>query len=321
MISQGNLHKAQVGPTKIYSHNDADGIASAMIAKYVLPQAKVQLIDYGREHDALSVEQGLIFLDITPPPDRCQEFLDAGTIVLDHHKKREYIIRTFVDAGQGAFADEDKDPGVSGALLAYQHLLVPLNETLTQNQLNKVHEFARMVGIRDTWLKTHPAWSVAQATCRVLEFMPLDHWLDGMVPVIDHEQLNLGYTLVEKRMEEVKAAFKDAIVFTLDSGHQVGFVISDYKLSSDLGEYARQKGIGTFVTITPNTKAGHLGARVSLRSNELDVGAIAASQTGGGGHTSASGFHIDFGDLTTLTEMINPVKLVLDIIETNAVIQ
>ncbi len=101
--------------------NCADGMASAMILHDALPDAEVVFLQHGTaEFLSLPATTGMLFCDISPPADRVAEFVGVGAIVLDHHKTVRDVVEAFGDCG--VFADETKEPGVSGALLAYREV-------------------------------------------------------------------------------------------------------------------------------------------------------------------------------------------------------
>lgn len=161
---------------KIVAHkNCPDGIASAMILKDILSNAEVQFIQYNTdEHRNLVAEPGLLFCDFTPDPARIQQFVDAGTIVLDHHKGGKGIVEQFGELG--VFADEKLEPGVSGALLAYREVYLPLfgPDTL-------VEDFARLAGIRDTWQTSSPFWNDSCEQASWLMFFGEDLCLEAPI--------------------------------------------------------------------------------------------------------------------------------------------
>jgi oligoribonuclease NrnB/cAMP/cGMP phosphodiesterase (DHH superfamily) len=106
------LHRVE----KIYVHeNCADGVASAMILNEALPERKIIPVNYNTElHKNMPVERGVLFCDMSPNENVADAFLEAGAIVLDHHKTSKPIVDKFVAAGLGAFGDEKADPGVCG---------------------------------------------------------------------------------------------------------------------------------------------------------------------------------------------------------------
>lgn len=112
--------------TTIVTHDTCpDGLASAMILLDVLPKAEVVFCQYSTPlHKSMIAKPGMLFADFSPDPARIQEFIDQGAIVLDHHKTAK---DTVLACGElGVFADEKEDPGVSGAVLAFREVWLPL---------------------------------------------------------------------------------------------------------------------------------------------------------------------------------------------------
>jgi len=127
--------KLQTIRTIVTHENCSDGLASAMILKSVLPGANVVFLSYNSAaHKELSAIPGMIFCDFSPYVERVQEFIDAGAIVLDHHKYQKDVVEAF--GANGVFADETTNPGVAGALLAYQEVWLPLVKSDPQSYLN-----------------------------------------------------------------------------------------------------------------------------------------------------------------------------------------
>lgn len=131
--------------TVVYSHAHCpDGLASAMILKDAFRMLgmspRIELLTHGTpEHVKAGSpwvgREGLaLFCDIAPHPkafhtDRHASLSEAvqhagpHTIVLDHHKGTEDIVRSFGELG--VFADEKLEPDVSGAVLAFEHVWLP----------------------------------------------------------------------------------------------------------------------------------------------------------------------------------------------------
>lgn len=119
-----------------------DGTASAILLHDVLPDAEVKFVQYNTEaHRTLVPTPGMLICDFSPflpkkeveiegekkqVPDyeKVQPFVDAGVIVLDHHKGAKKLVEMF--GANGVFADEETEPGVSGAVLAFRHVWLPL---------------------------------------------------------------------------------------------------------------------------------------------------------------------------------------------------
>jgi len=111
-----------------------DGVASAMILKSILPNAEVLAIHYNSpEQTNLKATEGMLFCDFTPPPERVTEFVEAGALVLDHHIKQKAVVDAF--GSNGVFADEKLEPGISGAMLAYREVWLPIVKNKPQGYL------------------------------------------------------------------------------------------------------------------------------------------------------------------------------------------
>ena len=351
----------------IVSHeNCADGLASAMILKDVLPKAKVVFLQYGTpDHVNLVAEEGMIFCDFSPPPARAQEFVDVGAIVLDHHKTAKAVVALFGDLG--VFADEKDDPGVSGAVLAYREVWLPLlterpkadlpadqqnARTTIEAQLrtemdnatsrllkkgvtpedaktqveadtevaklkeqlafkatgplvDRVSNFARLAGVRDTWQTENPDWSLAREQHEALMFYPQEMWLEAPIfhadnPFVWNSRLSLGKVLVAKFQRGVTKALDGAYRFTANGLSVALFQGASY--TSDAAEIAGVDlviGFAYFVEKQEDMAGWPAGTAkgpklvVSCRSRgDFDASAFAKS-LGGGGHTQAAGFSVN----------------------------
>lgn len=271
---------------KIIVHgNCPDGRASALILHEALPDAEVIEVSYGTaQHRDLPAETGLLFCDMTPPRERVGEFVAAGTIVLDHHKGAEDIVRAFGE--RGVFADEARDPGVSGALVAYEQVWGPIFNIASEadQHEHQIFNLATLVGIRDTWQRDHERWDEACALAAWLAFCPLNRLLNQDAEHALGLGREVGSLLVEKRREAALAATNSAVRMVLN-GRRVA-IVPGTDLVSDVAD-----AIGDGADIVAGFAFEHEPVRLqwSMRSRgEVDVAAI-AKHFGGGGHTRAAG--------------------------------
>lgn len=267
----------------VYHYPCPDGIASAMIIGEVLDVPLVGL-QYGTpEQRDLPIEPGLLFVDISPPEIRWQDFLDAGSIVLDHHKGVKNIVEAFARQGQGAFADETEHPGISGAVLAYSHVYEPLVEI--PNPL--VAELARLAGIRDTWLTDHPDWVDACKQSEALKWWPEGDLL-GSGSLNWQSMLRIGDVLWRKRQEMVKKVAEERThFFRTNAGTSVAFFAGS-RQTSDVAEYLKDRAeliIGYDIGI----EEGRYKFILSCRSKGQFDCKLFCQAHGGGGHTKAAG--------------------------------
>lgn len=281
-----------------------DGLAAAMVVQDVLPKAEVRFVVHNtREHEELRAEPHMLFVDMVPPEKRAAEFVVAGAIVLDHHKSSEHVVRLFRE--RGVFGDEAADPGVSGAVLAFEHVWRPLalsdeyarwttktGETAVRRRIgvDRVQAFAALAGVRDTWQTNDPRWRDACMQAKVLRFFPSEDWLDG--DPLDENRLEarmtmLGEILMKKDAEETKRLLASAYRFSTPAGTRVVVLPSTY-----VSDAANALKTEADVVIGFNFRMGSgevPDLRLSFRSRgSFDVAAIAKT-LGGGGHTNAAG--------------------------------
>ncbi len=295
--------------THLVTHeNCADGTSSAMIIKDVLPHAKVTFCQYGTKlHQEIPAEPGMLWCDFSPPVARVQEFLDVRTIVLDHHggPAKESTL-AFAEKGLGAFADEKKDPGVSGAMLAYREVWFPLElarsnaripstadvlaEKLAESNYAKaVKQLATLAGIRDTWQKNDERWTQACETAEAARWWPWElvektPW--GQWP----ELFRIGPILMARNQRTVDKCIEGAFRFTSRKGRKVT-VFEGLKPSSDAAEKLGETndltiGLGFLV------ESGEPKMLFSTRGRGTFHCRNFALAFGGGGHVKAAGFSV-----------------------------
>jgi len=265
--------------------NCPDGIASAMILSHALPDAYVAFVQYGTpEHERMLAEPGMLFCDITPPRERAMEFAEAGAIVLDHHKGARDIVEVFGE--RGVYADEQADPGVSGAMLAFSEVYRPLFGLHEQ-----VADFATLAGIRDTWQTKHSRWKEACEQAEALKFFGFQGPL-GRAWLSEQEEY-VGTLLFEKKLAAARSIAETGL-----------YKLGNWRLfndgggrTSDVAEVVRELEpqvdgvVGFHYAVTSD---GKMNLVFSMRSGRdgVDVAAIAKAN-GGGGHTRAAGFSVD----------------------------
>ena len=286
--------------SKIIVHaNCPDGIASAMILKHALSR-EVEFIQYKTpEHIALPAVPGLLFCDFTPPQERVQEFVNAGAIVLDHHKGAQDIVAQFGE--RGVFADEKTEPGVSGATLAYREVWLPIGNR--PNVL--VEDFAKVAGIRDTWQTKDPRWMESCEQSAWLMFFGVDELLKA--PIFDRDKwvlrANVGKLLWDEHLRKVKKTVASAyhtsvhglrimihqgVTHTSDAMELMGEeskidVLAGFSYYAEEDSTEREDWSPAF--------GDNLKLVISTRTRtNFDVSKLAKFY-GGGGHTKAAGFN------------------------------
>src|SRR5260221_2574920 len=333
MISIEVLRRVRV----IYCHAHCpDGLASAMILKDAFrmlgTSPRIEFLAHGTpEHENAGYLDGekygavSLFCDIAPTAASVPFLLrEHETIVLDHHKGAEEIVRSFGE--RGVFADEKLEPGVSGAVLAFREIWEPIRAsgfaeqapagTLLSAEVQDkwgfpslVKEFALCVGLRDTWQTKDPRFQCGQWISKMLMSKPASYWLDYQMgydgsrhlPYLSDNEIEAGRALFEAHEEAVRVAVDQCIRFELPpctSLYAFQEQASGFRLCSDVAESLRgrmvvgeQSVVAGFSYIV-DKPGGSPRLLYSLRGlNGLDVAAI-CKDTGGGGSHGAAGFSV-----------------------------
>jgi len=286
-----------------------DGTSSAMIIKDVLPDVEVFFAGHkDKEYLELKVTPGLLFCDISPPPGRDREFLKGESIVLDHHIKYENVIKKFETAGLGAYGETDD--GISGAVLAYDHVWLPLEEK-AKTYKKSVHSLQRLAGIRDTYQKDSLNWDDAQEQTEALAFYPSDHYLNGnhICGILPQEK-EIGRVICERNKFYIARAIDQAFLLPWN-GIKVA-IIPGHKIISDASEGLRKKGVS--ITFAFGFKLSEFKTpyiAISSRSDgSFDCNRFAENFNGGGHVRAAGGMFMDIKDntpnpYTAIQEMLN----------------
>ena len=287
----------------------ADGLASSLILRDAFPDAEVRFLVHGTpEYVALAASPGMLFADITPPEVRVSEFVEAGAIVLDHHKSARHVVEAFGE--RGVYASAETQIGVSGALLAHQ----------VWTQLRREHDpnwsegwgaeleefvfyFASLIGIRDTWQRDSPLWQKACELSATLLFYPPEDWLSIQALSENRHRIEervdaVGAELIRKRDADARKLADAAYRFVTPAGTRVA-VVSSCRVSdaADLLAETSDLVVGfAFQGASPRSGAKSDAEvsslpvmRLSFRSRgKFDCSEI-ARMLGGGGHAGAAG--------------------------------
>jgi oligoribonuclease NrnB/cAMP/cGMP phosphodiesterase (DHH superfamily) len=276
--------------TIVTHDNCADGTSSALLLKDALPNANVVFVQYGTEaYINLPAQEGMLFCDISPPADRAEEFIKSGAYVLDHHRTAKHLVESFGD--RGIFADENDDVGISGAVLAFREVWLPIKGNSASQEVKAwVEKFARLAGVRDTWHKKSPEWEDACVQSNLLHFMPNTNWvrygITGLMESWD-EYWAIGRILLEKHMKSVQKALRGGYFFTTDKGTRA-VVFNSKSFTSDAAEYLNDKA-DVVIGFGYEVEAGVGKLILSTRSyGSFDCSAL-TRRMGGGGHSKAAG--------------------------------
>lgn len=314
----------------VYVHKDCgDGLAAAMIIQDAYRMAGKTVVIKFVAHNTKAQDgyvtdicgdptcEFALYCDITPSRDSVQTYgAPDNVIVLDHHLEQKDVTESFK---HHVFAHEEKEPGVSGAVLAFREVWEPINkhvgaeDFLFGNRVQFTRAFATDVGARDTGQKKNPRFMRGQWTNAMLMSKPPAYWLaprgtsefgDPQIPepYLFDAEVRQGQLLFELRQEAVQEAIKQCLVMEVDGAVLMVFqeCAAGPRLTTDVA-WSLQEGVG----IQPKPKRGVLLAGFSyvmsegqpllvysLRSVDgFDVGKL-AKVNGGGGHSKAGGFSV-----------------------------
>lgn len=286
---------------RIVAHeNCADGLVSALLCKDALAGVTIEFVQHTTDaHKNLAVTPGMLFADMCPPAERVQEFVDAGALILDHHRTGRSIVDAFGE--NGVFGDENTQPGACGATLCYEHVWKPslqdaervVKQVLhTTATIDFVSEFARLAGVRDTWQRRDPQWHEAGIQHATLMFFPASFWLSKPLESIAANWAQyrwIGDVQVQKHEDRVSKTAVEALSYTTAKGTRV-VCFEGVRLTSDTAERL-DKAVDLVVGFSYRRDDGEDVPRliVSTRSHTTFDCAAFARSYGGGGHTKAAG--------------------------------
>lgn len=297
---------------KIVVHDACpDGIASALILKDALPDAEVVWQQYSTPaHRAFEPEPGVLFADFSPFVDRdksgkmtnlyqAQAWVGAGAIVLDHHKGTQDLVEMFGD--NGAFGDEKLNPGMSGAVLAFDHVWTPLRGGhVMRPEYESVKAFAETAGVRDTWQKNDPRWRESCAQAAALMFWPREILLkEGLLNIAS--RLQIGETLLRRDEEADKRTLAGAHRFEVSAERLRVVCFEMGENSRPVSDISERLGAEADLVIGWHYEVqdGSPVLRLSSRSRGVFDCAKLAKAHGGNGHTNAAGFRLSGHAITT----------------------
>lgn len=330
-----DIEKLKAVRTIVSHDNCTDGLAAAMLLHDVLPDAEIIFAQHGTEaYEKIEVRPNVLFVDIVPHIEtaeiagtkkreitpaglkRLEEWIKAGTIVLDHHKGVKDVVEKF--GTNAVFGDEKLDPGVSGGPLAYKHVWKPLNalrreehkkdefyDPIVEDQCDEFEKFtarfAERAGIRDTWQRHNPEWYEATLQGEVLYFWPREFWLvdirlADVARLWEHKFHPVGSILMKKQAASTQWTLSEAYKFTSLRGTRV-VCFNSPRASSDVAELV-DKDADLIIGFKYKCDLNEGDARspkllFSTRSHTFYDCMSLTKWYGGGGHTKAAGFNKD----------------------------
>lgn len=301
------IEKLRAVQTIVVHGNCPDGLASAIILDDVLPRREIIFATH--KVTPLVAKPNMLFCDFCPPEEQAEAFRKVGTIVLDHHKgyqgQQEALTRSFE---HHAFGDEEQDPGVSGAVLAYREVWQPFYRHMPEGARERLHSlqgtirFARLAGIRDTWQQKHEDWEESCVQSEMLMFYPLHYWIDQQDPPhvlrpiaasLLEARMTVARVALQKKLDGSKTLSEKAFYFTSEKGVKVAILparhVSD---AADMVDASTDFVVGFSFTVEQGLPKMLLSTRAR---NGYDCTAFCHFY-GGGGHKGAAGCIVELHD-------------------------
>lgn len=285
--------------SQIVSHAACpDGIGAAMIATAAYVAAGMSppptyFVQYGtKSHENLQARPKQLFVDITPPKTRWEDWRGLSPIVLDHHDSAMHVTHSL----GGIYGDTDH----SGAMLAFEQVLLPLaGESMSSDDLDSWKRFAHLCMTRDTWKSASPDWADACSLAHAL-LLQGQEWgvgaaVAGKFPF--SELMGIGRKIYEKILRQSKGVAKNSVSRAVNIGdrkiliaffnHADGGTVSDIA-HHVMDEMPCDAVVGYFYTY----EDGGLKCVCSVRTNGCFSASDMARSLGGGGHPKAAGFRL-----------------------------
>jgi hypothetical protein len=263
----------------------------------------IQFMQYGTAaHRDFAPQPGVLFADFSPfvpmvetdgqkvhDPEVLRAWGESGSYILDHHKGARPIVDAF--GPNGRFGDESVSPGVCGAVLVYHHLWRPVRQCTYEHE---VERFARLAGIRDTWVRNSPEWEDACKQADVLMFVPRDRWMEqSLEEILVNWDFHYGWVaevLQAKQNKSVDKSIEGGYRHTTAKGTRM-ILIDGTKTTGDVCDKL-SKEVDLVVGYMTLTEKGSVKTVYSTRAPS-DFNCLALAQkNGGGGHTRAAAFSV-----------------------------
>lgn len=272
-----------------YYHEDMDGIASASIIKDIYPNAKFIGVNYGDDWDVNDViDSYCIVVDFSfTNMEELNQYPDR-LCWIDHHK-------TAMEQNKALWEDTSidglRDLTKAGCELTWEYFH-------TDAQIPRAIE---LIADRDIWKFVFGDDSRAFHEYATMKFKnPFVGLLTPMKNVVK-EWVQIGYILLEKKKEQVRQSYEDGVDIIFHN-HKTRTINTNLNVS-DTGEMCYKNGYA--IALIWSIRNGKVVC--SLRSNCIDVSAI-AKEYDGGGHKYASGFTVSFDKLGLILEQTCFIK-------------
>jgi oligoribonuclease NrnB/cAMP/cGMP phosphodiesterase (DHH superfamily) len=309
-----DLDKLKKVKTIYYHASCPDGTASAIICAEALSsfwdiedqnsEPEFIPVQYGsNEFENLKPDYDQLFVDITPPRNRWEEWIPFNPIVLDHHESSKHVVLGL----NGVYGENTTH---SGARLVFEEIMLNIfDPTCVNFNIEFFDNFSNLAMIRDTWKDYHPRWEEACIQSYGLMSLGLDDILERMGEGEDWSKLVIS--LGKKSLNKAKFVAKNSSTyeFSFPKKFSISAInCTEKNIISDACNLMLDSGSDIALSYFNTSMDGSVRTVVSVRTKEISASKISES-FGGGGHEFAAGFMISDSGSISQNEI---AKLVYD---------
>ena len=308
-MSKFSVDRLQQVTDVFYHASCPDGTASAFICAAAFRHSgltpKFHSLQYGTEFmSKLEPRIGQLFVDITPPKERWEEWKLVNPIVLDHHE----TVKNVTEGLDGVYATNEAH---SGAQLAYEEVMFPITKDMDLGYIGSVpyktmeawKELANRSMIRDTWKKDSLLWNEACSIAMSMLFKGSKGLIakaqEFGLEAFRHEDLENFYEIGEqvvgndKRRVETLSGGAEKRLSLASKQYKMSFFNCTEKIVSDTANSLINQGDNISVGYFYLYEDGALRISVSIRTDGTISAKKIAESLGGGGHERAAGFRMN----------------------------
>ncbi len=308
---------------KLFTHTDLDGVSCAVVLKYVMSEAiiDVSYCDYNEINDAVKefVQSGeyenydRVFITDISVNSEVGDMLDSlyHVSVFDHHATAEWMNKYSWATIRTHYSDRGGEP-TCGTSLLYDYLQ-SISTSCTDTYLGQYVNFVRMW---DTW-----KWTEDESKFRMSEYLSIlcnlqehDVFVDGMIATLQagaddvfqlcEYDMTCIINEIQRRDDYVDNVSKSSIVpDDLMRGHRYVCAFAD-EYTSIVGNRLLRDNPGCMYAVIISLQYKTISFRTT--SDTFNTAIELAKPLGGGGHPKSSGCPLPVSVESVIDFILNP---------------
>jgi hypothetical protein len=267
---------------------------AARAFKMIGKTPKIEFVQYGtKKHTELTPDYNQMFIDITPPISRADEWKKFSPVILDHHITAKHV----TESCNGVYGDMNE----SGATLAYKYVMQPICDYHGVQPAYAYKELADLVMIRDTWKRYHRDWIMAIGLAEILtdrdpfsfiEEMSVsggvsDSWFSSIIA----DSKRAGEKIAYRASTLARKAFITEFCLN-NKNYTIGLFNCTDRMTSDTANTLLECGCDIAAGFSITCEDEKINVVVSIRTDGTFSARKIAEYYGGGGHERSAGFSI-----------------------------